>query len=448
MPDPWEEAAKNFKGAPKEGNAPAATSASNDDWKVWQQPGATEASKPSRLETIRKGIDKASETEPIAGIKSAANDLGAGTTRVMLNPFAHPLQTLKGVANSMGAAMGNPDAINNVARSGADFVNQFRQNPGGESVAAVPQAVMAAAGGGEAEAIPEATGESALQRMNLRPAPSESIVPPSEMAARKLSQAVLPATKDASGFIKAADKEVPNVLDYARQQGNPLKTQLEFSKAAGGHAQNVRDFYENQVLGPNDRLVETTGTGFGQQTGEGPKTYAKLSEIDKRITSINKQLDAPTLNTDDARRALATKEGLQNEASSLRPILHQHLGEATGLAPDAIENLRQRVGRSYELANDTDAAVTQRMQGEGRSRLGELPLSKLPARLLETLRGGPTAIADRGFQRAIKDYPGQPEPLPTINPQGRADQFVQAQREQDLLAPARSAQNAARTLRK
>jgi hypothetical protein len=30
------------------------------------------------------------------------------------------------------------------------------------------------------------------------------------------------------------------------------------------------------------------------------------------------------------------------------------------------------------------------------------------------LRGGPTAIADRAFQRSIKGFPGQAEPLPQI----------------------------------
>ncbi|MGC9293495.1 MAG: hypothetical protein ACP5EP_12385 [Acidobacteriaceae bacterium] len=35
-------------------------------------------------------------------------------------------------------------------------------------------------------------------------------------------------------------------------------------------------------------------------------------------------------------------------------------------------------------------------------------------RLMDALRGGPDAIADRMFQRAIKDYPGEPEPLKEV----------------------------------
>lgn len=248
----------------------------------------------------------------------------------------------------------------------------------------------------------------------LRPESSPGVVSPAEMASRKLSAAVLPATKDASNFIKAAPLEVPNIREYAARTGNPMKTQLEFSKAAQGSAGEARDYYENKILKPNDKLVDTTGTGFGDRSGEGPRASAKLSDIDKRVVEINKQLDKPSLNSDDARRALASKADLQAEASKLRDILHSNLSKATGLQPEDIQNLRQRVGRSYELGNDTDAAVTARMQAEGKTDQGPLAIHQIPAKLLETIRGGPTAIADRQFQRAIKNFPGQPQPLPTI----------------------------------
>ena len=251
---------------------------------------------------------------------------------------------------------------------------------------------------------------------NLHPTSSSSVVLPGEMASRKLSAAVLPATKDASSFIKAAPDEVPNILAHAKETGNPLKTQLEFSKAAEGNAQNARNFYENQVLKPNDKMVRTSGTGFGRQTGEGPDTYASLTDIDKRIVNINKQLDKPTLNADDARKALATKTDLQTEAGKLRDLLHTHLSQATGIAPEDIANLRQRVGRSYELAHDTDAAVTARMQAAGKADQGPLHLSQIPGRMLEAVWGGPVAIADRQFQRAVRNFPGEAQPLPTVNP--------------------------------
>lgn len=275
----------------------------------------------------------------------------------------------------------------------------------------------------EATGDAAAAGASALREMPsqlhdiLRPTPSPDIVPSGEMAARRLAQVVLPASKDATPFIQAAPEEVPNVLDYARRTNNPLKTQLEFSKAAEGSAKEARDFYEDQILGPSaNKVVRTTGSGFGERTGESPDTYASLRDIDRRVVDINKQLDKPALNADDARRALATKTELQAEASRLRQILHQSLSDSTGLTPEQIGQVRQRVGRGYELANDTNAAVTQRMQSGGRAEQAPLHWTQLPSRLTEFIRGGPQAIADRQFQRVIQTFPGEATPLPELRP--------------------------------
>ena len=417
QPDPWEEAAKQFK--PQGGPAPATTTA-NEDWKIWQP---TQGAAPQYGKGL--GIDPHAMPHTLGqlgheGVKALSN-IGAGGL---------------GLLSDIGRATPPGVALDAYHEQPTIYEDAFKaiQHPWdtlksmGHGAQEHPlETAEQMVGGAGVGAAAELSGAGLK---NLRPTPSPDVVPPSEMAARKLSQAVLPATKDATGFIQAADKEVPNVLAYAREQKNPLNTQLEFSKAAQGSAQQARDFYEKQVLEPNDKMVETTGTGFGRQTGEGPKTYAKLSDIDKRVVEINKQLDKPSLNVDDQRRALASKTELQQEARSLTQLLHQHLSDATGIPPEGIADLRQRVGRSYELAHDTDAAVTARMQGEGQSKLGDLPLSKIPARLVEMVRGGPTAIADRQFQRAIKGYPGEAQPLPGLrpivpSPANRIDSLVQ-----------------------
>src|SRR6202021_439516 len=182
--------------------------------------------------------------------------------------------------------------------------------------------------------------------------PSESIVRAPEIASRKLAQAVLPRGKDASSFIKAAPQEVPNILAHAKETGNPLNTQLEFSKAAQGNAGNVRDFYEKQILNPNDRAVSVPASYGGTKiNGEG--NYANLSDIDERVVQINKELSGAFKkgSADDVRSSLASKTALQNEASTLTHLLHKELAKSTGLDPLDIANIRQRVGRSYELAN-------------------------------------------------------------------------------------------------
>lgn len=261
-------------------------------------------------------------------------------------------------------------------------------------------------------------GDLAAQRVTsyLRPTSSPSIVSPAETAARNLATVILPADKDAGNFIRAAQQEVPNILSYAKQTGNPLNTQLEFAKAAQGYAQEVRGLYEDKILGPvENKMVRTTGTGFGRRTGEGPDTYATLGDIDQRIIAINQQLDAPALNSDDARRALASKAELKKEAAGLRDILHQNLSDASGLTPDQIANIRQRVGAASELANDTNAAVTKRMQGQGRTDLAPLEWRQIPGKVAQTIQGGPVAIADRNFQKAIASFPGKAQAVPLDN---------------------------------
>jgi hypothetical protein len=389
------------------------------------------------LQNMQGRMDQAMQAPPVdtqhgvgGFLSSVGSDLGAGAAR-LATPLVHPFDTLRGVGEAVSAGLQGPTsgAFQDLA---AKTIKPFIQNPSGEAVAAIPQAALALAGGGEVPAATKALEDSGegggiLTRapavggrgisQYIRPTSSPTIVAPAETAARNLSAAILPATKDATDFIGAAQQEVPNVLDYAKRTGNPLNTQLEFSKAAQGNAQEVRNFYTQDVLGPvQNKVVKTTGTGFGSQSNEGPDTYSTLGEIDQRVVEINKQLDKPSLNVEDQRRALASKADLQNEASGLRNILHQNLSDATGIPPDQIAALRQRVGASYELANDTNAAVTARTQAAGKTDMAPILLSQIPSQAVELSRGGSVAIADRAFQKAITNFPGDPTPLPTIKP--------------------------------
>jgi hypothetical protein len=195
---------------------------------------------------------------------------------------------------------------------------------------------------------------------------------------------------------------------------------------------------KNSIEAPvQNKVVKTTGSGFGDRMQEGPDTFATVGAIDKRITAINDELRAPRLNAGDSRAALAGTQDLQQEASRLRTILHKELADASGLTPDDISQIRQRAGRAYELANDTDAAVTKRMQAEGKTDMGPLHLNQLPSRAIEFARGGTVAVADRAFQRAIANFPGQSSPLPSVSaptlptaPIDRLQQLVQDARQQ------------------
>jgi hypothetical protein len=370
----------------------------------------------------------------IGNIGTGLSNIGAAG----LNALTHPEQLVTGALSANPLAQGYQDVKNAVAhlRGQPNPTDEAGQHP----VQTALQTGEAFAGQAGALGGPKLAGDLASQvGRYVRPTSSPLIVPQTEMAARNLATAILPATKDSTNFIQAAQQEVPNVLDYAKRTGNPLNTQLEFSKAAQGYAQEVRSLYQDKILGPvADQSVKTTGTGFGSRTGEGPDTSATLGNIDQRITSINTQLDKPSLNADDARRALASQTDLQSEAARLRVILHQNLSASSGLPPDQIADLRQRVGRSYELANDTNAAVTARMQSAGAADLKPVKVGEIPGRAINLLRGGPVPIADRAFQNAIANFPGQAQPLPAVTPAQpqvspasmRLDQLMQTLRQQ------------------
>ena len=360
------------------------------------------------LENFTQPTDHSASQGVLGNIKTGLSNIGA----YGINALTHPEQLVT------GAIMGSPPVQAYTAIRDAIKHYQGQPNATDQEAQHPAQTVENAIGTAGALGGPELAGEGVgAVRSYLRPTPSPSIVPRTEMAARNLAAAVLPAGKDAPNFIQAAQQEVPNILDYAKRTGNPLNTQLEFSKAAQGYAQEVRGVYENGILGPNaNNAVKTTGTGFGARSGEGPDTYATLGDIDKRVTAINQQLDAPAMNADDARRALASKTDLQTEASKLRDILHQNLSQATGIEPEDIANIRQRVGRSYELANDVNAAVTQRMQAQGKAEMAPISLHQIPGRAIQVVQGGMVPVADRAFQRAIANFPGQPQGLPTPTP--------------------------------
>lgn len=341
-----------------------------------------------------------------------AQNAGVGVFQAV-DAMAHPIRSIEGLADSLNPGSSTPNPVQQVYQG-------LQTNPGvvgpqmaGQALVADP---MAEAGSEIAGRLGAGIkGGAGAVYDYARPSPSPAIVGDTEMAARNLAKAVLPATKDAQSFIKAAQQEMPNVIQYAKETGNPLKTQLEFSKAAAGHAQNVRNFYDSQILGPNDKVVSVAGSGYeGPTVGEGQN--APLSAIDKRLTAINDELSGSysKMNVGDVRTSLASKGALQREAFNLRQILHKQLSDATGLTPSQIGDIRQQVGRSYELANDTDAAVTARMQSEGKGGMKEMNFYQLPGRIMENIEGGPTAIADRAFQNAIENYPGESTPLPQI----------------------------------
>ena len=124
--------------------------------------GLTGASFLSGNSPGHQAIDQAAQTGPNNSIAGVANNLGAGSVRATIQPIAHPIDTVKGLAKTALWAGGQvagvpmPESFNPIT----PIVQQFVRNPGGEAVAAIPQVALALAGMGEAKAPMQAIEDS------------------------------------------------------------------------------------------------------------------------------------------------------------------------------------------------------------------------------------------------------------------------------------------------
>lgn len=256
----------------------------------------------------------------------------------------------------------------------------------------------------------------------LRPSSSDEIVPVVEQAARKLTNAINPNPLEADQFIGNAGKQVPNILEYAKRTGNPLNTRLEFSKAAEGAGNEAYGHFYKNVLQPvANKEVSVAGTGYaGKTLGEGGNR-ATLEAISNRLSAINEEL-SPAFRQRNAGMVgskLASEPELRAEAANLRKLLYGELSKSSGLPPEEVEAMRQRYGQLRHIARATNEAVTQRSLAGAKATetgLGSVSTGALAGKAIDAARGKTDAIADRMFQRAIKGFPGEYEPLKAVVP--------------------------------
>lgn len=387
---------------------------------VDQQSGRDTSSTSSPAGDWRDALTRIEPHQPV----HSASDLGREVVRGVGNIGAgglgvalRPISTLEGIGH---AVMHPQDTANSM-------VKQFSESPLSSTEGLLGQT---AALGGMGEAAGAAGGAALSGVRNFRPTSSPDIVPPVEQASRNLANVINTSPNRTPNFIKASPDEVPNALDYAMRTKNPLNTQLEFQKSLEGSAQEARGHYVNNVRGPSDNDVIQAPQGYtGPSMPSGENTMNRattIKDLDDHIVELNKEINRPMAQLNEADRRTAETRIAEQKAELARStaVLHKELAQRTGLQPEDIANLRQRAGRAYSMSNDVDAAVTNRGLQEGKlvSSMPHPSTGGLLAKAFEQIQGGPTAIADRRFQGAIKKFPQSPaQPLPQpMYPQPRA----------------------------
>ena len=278
---------------------------------------------------------------------------------------------------------------------------------------------------GKAIPMPAGVAEEGAAGSMARPGtPAVRSIPPPEVAARAVTKAVNPAVNEWPGYMKATREEAGNIQDYAKRTNLPLNTQLDYVTAARGAAEEANNHFKGKILGPiENETVPTTGTGFtGANAGEGQT--ATLGEINKRIIRINDELRSAYSKRESGqtREALANEADLKAEQQALSDILHKELAKRTGLTPEQVGGLRQRYGRMYSIADQTEAAMNQRQSSAGKAVEGRRDVPTTAAGVgvdlfNRVVRGGPEGIANKAFVKALDKTKGIPvSDLPATNP--------------------------------
>jgi hypothetical protein len=358
---------------------------------------------------------------------AALDQFGRGAASSLLNPLVHPLQTLKGFAQSVtpdsgGAGLaegliGGPAgalAVHTVRDLAQDAVSNSPYHAaglvagglaGGKVLAGLPDAAGAIAGG--------ASDIAERARGYTSPA-----IDPQLQAASKVATAVRPQTGIGPDFEANLKTQLPAILDYAKRTANPMHSQWEAGTAARGLAEEGLNHYNTNILGPHsDAMVPMDAVPEYQGTIDS-EGRASLQSVNERIGAINDYIRAAqrTAKTGGQQMSAAEKLGLDTEASKLRNVLYSELGQRTGIDPGAIRSLRSNYGQQFELADTIDAARRARLGQVGATQEAGSGIALNKAGLLEKaltrIRGGQQYLADANFRDAVSNF----QPVPTSYP--------------------------------
>lgn len=394
QPDPWEQAAKNFKAQPQGESAPSG----NEDWKLWQENGS-----PQSGYDTQSRFDELTKMEPHGtthtGNKmadnaiTAASNFGSGVIG-LATPLVHPIQTMQALAHPIESLKNLSNAL-----QGPNSAETIEQG--------IPGLLMALRG---------STAE--LPKIGKY---QSSIVPAAEANAERLAKAILPQEGITPNHIRSIMAEAPHVREYAMRTSNPLRTIPEGIKAAEGVAQEGLQHYRTNFADPfsNERISMSSVPEYqGPVGGEG--RYTTLGDIDKRISDINDVIRGATLRAKSGGAELTAleRQGLEGEAGKLRQILYRELSKRTGVPAEEIQNMREGYGGQYALKNALESGHYNRLTRSGMTAQGggsSIYPSKsgIIDRAITAIRGGPEAIANRQFRSRMAAFEPEPPKYPT-----------------------------------
>ena len=419
---------------------------------------------PGIVQRFQDMFDKAAQSEPIdtksAGgfVRSFANNLGAGATR-LFTPLVHPVDAAAGAVKMLAAGMGDTGAQYDVA---ANMVRPFVQNPSGEAVAAIPQAILMAAGAGEAPAAARAAeaaapaGSVADAAVNIAKTTGAKFLPslidgPPESL---ITRAVKPG-KNNVGWTTDVQKAVPLMKSAEQQLGKPIAGIDDALQAAQLAKRDIWQQYQ-QRLGPasqsavidGNQIADAMVSAIDKRTAvQNPSLVARvqatadtyrqpipLDVAEDFLQSANKDLNTYYVKNKVSRQVAENDPETAStvaEAEALRAQLYQKIDEVTGPGAaqlkqsyGALTNMEKELyGRKLVADRQNPESLSEQLstvRGAGKIAKGVLTMS--PGDVVEgaqniavsqalKARNTSDAMITRAFKNA---QPAQPFPMPTF----------------------------------
>ena len=358
------------------------------------------------------------------------------TVAPAISAISHPIDTIMGLGK-MAVQSAPPVALYNQlsghperipgASTGENTANEIQKN----GMKSLPHIAGEATGLGLASGLGEAvpnipklikgTGEaggvatpSLLNRVGIGKSPSS--LSPIERSAVDITKAVNPQQSAWNNYLESSQAQTGNVIDYAKRNGMPINDARDFAKAAKGAADETRQHYQKNFLGPNaDTQVSVPGSYQGNKIGEGNR--ATLGDVNNRIDAINRDLKSnfrkPT--PGQVSSAGASDAELEAEHRALTDLLHNKLGDLTGVSPEEIKSLRVRGGQLSTLSGETQGAANTVSGAAAKGNTGAPAIPTSSGGLLKegitALRGGPEKIAASNLRKALSNAPMESSPL-------------------------------------
>lgn len=241
---------------------------------------------------------------------------------------------------------------------------------------------------------------------------------PAELAA-EITDAVNPPGKGMAQFQAKVQKQLPHIVEYAKKNGITLESRADFFQAAKGAADQMKRFYNDEILGPVRHELVEAPKGYQGGTSVNAQS-ATLGQMESRLKTLNATLN-PAYEQGGVAINAAEKTAMTAEAAALRDVLNHEIASRMGMTPDEVAQIRTASGEIASIRDKTQLALNaERHAANARERapltvnpFGKGPrtfvLDKAVDKAANFVRGNP---AENGIKSAFEKYQHETPQLP------------------------------------